>query len=46
MPLPIPLCGNIPLFGNSVCILPISLERIGVFKLSLEDRIQIPVQEF
>ena len=43
-PLCIPLCGNIPLHGNAVCILFISSERVGIFQLNFAAQIQVSVE--
>ena len=45
-PLWIPLGGNIPLRGNSVSILFISLERVGIFKFNFAALIQVIIETF
>ena len=42
----IPLGGNIPRFGNSVCILFISSEQVGTFKLDNQTLIKVLRETF
>ena len=42
----IPLGGNIPLRGNSISILFISSERVGIFKFNFAALIQVTIETF
>ena len=42
----IPLHGNLPLGGNSVCILFISSQPIGIFQLNFAVLIQVSIETF